>query len=169
VLALLEGLRRDRARQRKLDLFFTMLRNRRLWLAGEWVGGLNLIMVEFADQPEVIDALNKLLDGFSNPAWQGSEAVRQRLILDTEAHVCTLLARMAAALRYDLKVSDLRSRSLTPMGWSADEVQARQSRDLLQLVLAGARPLRVEVAAPRNGDGGPVVKPAYEEHGAAPP
>jgi Family of unknown function (DUF6680) len=145
VLLLLRGLDRDRTHQRRLNLLLSMLSHRRLWLSTEWAGGLNLVLIEFADHPEVIDALNKLIDGYSNPGWLGAEAQRQRLILDTETACCTLLVRMAAALKYDLKMSDLRSRAFTPHGWSADDVQARHSRDLLQMVLQGARPLRIEI------------------------
>jgi hypothetical protein len=148
VLVLLRGLARDRAQQRKLELLLSMLRNRRLWLSSEWVGGLNLVLIEFADHPDVIEALNKLIDGFSNPAWQGGEAQRQRIILDTEACACTLLSRMAAALQFELKVSDLRSRAFTPIGWAADDVQERHTRDLLQMLLQGSRTLKVEIAQP---------------------
>lgn len=148
VFLLLRGLDRRRERQRRLDLLFSMLRHRRLWLSAEWVGGLNLVLIEFAEHAEVIDALNRLIDGYVNPAWQGAETQRQRIILDTEAHACALLSRMAAALHFELKVSDLRSRAFTPIGWSADDVQARHSRDMLQMLLQGARALKVEIAQP---------------------
>jgi hypothetical protein len=140
---------RERAHARKLDLFHTMMRTRRLWLSQEWIGALCLVPVEFRKYPMVIDATNGLLDKFGDPAWRGVEQQRQRVVLDTEASVCAVLQHMADALKIELKAADLRARTLAPLGWVVDDVHVRHTRERLMQVLEGQRALRVEMVETR--------------------
>lgn len=138
----------DRTYQRRLDVFRTMMRNRRHWLSQEWIGSLNLISVEFSKYPAVITAYEALIERYSDAAWKGNEEDRRRIVLDTESAASELLQRMAEAVKVALRGPDLRARPNTPYGWSTDEVQQRLSRDLAMQVLQGTRTLKVELTAP---------------------
>jgi hypothetical protein len=146
VLAAMGLLYWERAYQRRLDVFRTMMRMRRHWLSQEWIGSLNLIPIEFSRYPNVIEAFDALMSHYSDSAWKGDEAARRRTVLDTESAACELLQRMADALKVELRGPDLRTRPNTPFGWSTDEVQQRQHRDLIMQVLQGNRTLKVELA-----------------------
>ncbi|HVZ99083.1 MAG TPA: DUF6680 family protein [Caulobacterales bacterium] len=140
----------DRAHQRRLDIFHGMLRMRRVWLSPEWVGGLNLAPVEFARFPEVLAAVETLLARYTDPAWQNPEAdLRRRAVLETENAACDLLLRMAEALKVPMLGADLRTRPVAPFGWITDDVQNRQTRELLQQVLSGARTIRIDASPPQ--------------------
>lgn len=138
----------ERAYQRRLDIFRSLMRMRRQWLSQEWIGALNLVPVEFHRFPVVLDAYNKLLDRYADPAWKGSAPERQRAALDCDSSACELLQRMAAAMKIELRGPDLRTRLISPYGWKTDELQQRQSRDLALEILQGDRPLRIELVAP---------------------
>ncbi|HVY83947.1 MAG TPA: DUF6680 family protein [Caulobacterales bacterium] len=139
---------RQRVYERRLHLFHDMMRMRRVWLSPEWAGGLNLAPVEFAAFPPVIAAVDALLTRYGDPAWQSQDGEkRRRAVLDTETAACELLLRMAEALRIPMVGSDLRTRPNAPYGWTLNDIQERQTRDMLAQVLSGVRPLRVETFA----------------------
>ncbi|MEJ0059502.1 MAG: DUF6680 family protein [Terricaulis sp.] len=147
VLAAMGVLYWERSYQRRLDVFRTMMRMRRHWLSQEWIGSLNLIPVEFSRYPAVIEAFDTLMARYGDTAWKGADDVRRRIVLDAESAACELLQRMADALKVELRGPDLRTRPNTPYGWSTDEVQSRQHRELIMQVLQGSRTLKVELAA----------------------
>jgi hypothetical protein len=146
VLAAMGLLYWERSYQRRLDVFRTMMRMRRHWLSQEWIGSLNLIPVEFSRYPSVIEAFDTLMSRYSDTSWKGNEETRRRIVLDSESAACELLQRMADVLKVELRGPDLRNRPNTPYGWSTDEVQQRQHRDLIMQVLQGSRTLKVELA-----------------------
>jgi hypothetical protein len=135
---------RERLYQRRLAVFQTMMRTRRLWLSQEWIGALCLAPVEFKPFPNVIAAISGLQDKFTEPAWRGSEVQRRRVVLDAEAAVCAVLQHMAEALNIELAASDLRQRNMAPTGWIIDDVHARHTREMMMQVLEGSRPLKVQ-------------------------
>ncbi|MES1156914.1 MAG: DUF6680 family protein [Alphaproteobacteria bacterium] len=135
----------ERRYQRRLEIFRAMMRSRRIWLSPDWAGSLNLVPVEFAGCEPVLAALDVLHTRYGDPAWQHSDLeLRRRAVLDTENAACDLLLRMGEALHVGLRASDLRARPIAPFGWTIDEVQKRQTREMLAQVLSGARVLRVE-------------------------
>ncbi len=58
----------DRAYQRRLAVFHALMTHRRHWLSGEWIGALNMTLVEFANYPPVMAAHETLLDKFADSA-----------------------------------------------------------------------------------------------------
>ncbi len=151
-IVLLEGAKRARVRERRIALFYSLLRSRRLWLSGEWIGGLNAAVVEFSDNEAVMAALKRFTDINMSSAWAANGPERQRVILDAEDASSALLMRMAEAVGAPLKISDLRARNFSPAGALSDEMQRRRMVDMAFSVLSGARALKVEIAGERTTD-----------------
>ena len=59
--------RRREQERRRLDLFRLLMRSRRMPLSSDFVGGLNLIEIEFFDDPDVLKSWRALLESFEGP------------------------------------------------------------------------------------------------------
>lgn len=136
--------RNDRDYQRRLAIFQAMMRTRRHQLSPDWVGAFNLVPVEFANDRQVIESFNRLLDRYSDSGWRGTPQQVQNARENVDTAASELLHRMALSLRINLRGLDLR-RAYAPEGWATDEDQNRALRTGFLQLVGGQRPLRVRV------------------------
>lgn len=136
---------RDRAYQRRLAVFTTMMRLRRHQMAGEYVGALNLVPVEFHRVPAVVQRYKDLMNTLSDPGWQGAPEAIRRLNEQTETRSTELMAAMATSLSIRLEQMDILRGAYAPQGWLDDEALGQATRRKVLDVLSGQQPLTVQL------------------------
>jgi hypothetical protein len=134
-------------RQRRLDLFKTLMRTRAAFIAPDYVQALNLFGVEFhgkdANSQNVLRCFKALLNHLNTqpPAteWWGKE--REKLLLE-------LILAMGKCLDYDLDKTELTQTSYFPRGYIETELEQQRIRKGFADIVDGNRPLPVEVRQP---------------------
>lgn len=149
VLAIMASQYLDKVRadkQRKLDVFRTLMRTRSMQMSADHVGALNLVEVEFRNCPRVVEAWKEYLEclGQEFPPiedkLQYDRAVKKRDTLLT-----TLIDEMAKVLRIKIAQLEILRGSYVPQGWADDEWEQRLARRGLIEVLHGKIPIQVQV------------------------
>lgn len=145
----LDKLRADKAR--KLDIFRTLMRTRRLPLDSDHVGSLNLVEVEFIDHPDVVRAWKAYLTNLREelpPIEQKNryaETIRQRETLLTK-----LIDEIAKVLEIKVKQLDILEGNYMPKGWADDEWEQQLVRRGLINVLYGKASSPIQLHQPRQ-------------------
>jgi hypothetical protein len=153
----------DRAfyRERRLDIFRTLMRTRRTPMYPEHVGALNLVEIEFAKDNEVIGAWRDLFNhlGTEHPRKRDEviEATSQqdagerdhrygiRLYLERQSLLAKLLHAMAKSLRFNINQLEIFEGGYTPQGWSEIEYDQTAIRRFAAQLAAGQRVLPIAV------------------------
>jgi len=139
--------RKRETRERKLDIFKTLMRTRASALAPDHVQALNMIDVEFYGDAKrtgsVLRAWKAYVDHLNTPAatieiWG---ARREELFID-------LLDAMARHLRFDFDKTDIRKTSYFPTGYGDQEFQTNRIRAGLVELLEQRRTLPVTAYPP---------------------
>jgi hypothetical protein len=139
--------RADRAR--KLDIFRTLMRTRRMPVHFEHVGALNLVEVEFVDYPDVVKAWKEYLSNLGEdlpPIEQKDRfdaAVKKRDSLLTR-----LIHEISKVLKINVEQLDILEGNYVPQGWHDEEWEQRLARRGLIGVLQGMSPIIVQFQQP---------------------
>lgn len=125
-------------RRRRLEIFRMIMRTRRATLSVDHVTALNMVEIEFYDQPKVLAAYQDLfkhfnLSGPAPPDWWD-----KRMKLQTK-----LLSAMGKSLGYDFAQLEVLEGGYTPKGWTTAEQEQQELRRLLIDVCSGKRSLAV--------------------------
>ena len=132
---------RDR-RTRRMEIFKTLMRTRRVPITPEHVGALNLIEIEFSDDKDVIDRWRELLTHFGTAhSRRGDEIVpddlspeerssrnrrfEERLWQERQSLLAKLLHAMAKVLNFEIEQLEIFEGGYTPQGWQ-DELTEQQ-------------------------------------------
>ena len=150
ISAVLITLWRDNRRaklQRQWDIFRNLMRHRKTPLHVEFVGSLNLIEVEFADDEQVIENWKKLLVLFEKlatiPEEQFAEVSQEIFEAQTR-----LLDAIAKNLGLQIEQLDIQSGGYSPKGWFDLENEQTYIRQLVREIALGKRKLNVTVWDP---------------------
>jgi hypothetical protein len=155
----------DRRREnhtRRMDVFKTLMRTRRTPVYPEHVGALNLIELEFAKDPDVMDAWRVLFKHFGTthprrddeaitPAMDNEEKGRRdarffnRLNDERHSALTRLLHSMAKALRFQVEQLEIFEGGYTPQGWYDVEVEQTAVRRFFLDLGMGRRLLPIAV------------------------
>ncbi len=132
-----------RVRERRLDVFRSLMTTRRAILAPDRVRALNLVEIEFYGVKPVEDAHQQVMAHINAPrplpaGWDD----RQRKLMTK------LLSEMAKVLGYDLQQLDVLEGGYYPQGIADIELEQQAARRALVEVLSGNRPLIISPAAP---------------------
>jgi hypothetical protein len=146
VLAVYVSRRSDdarRVRERRLDIFRSLMASRRALLSADKVRALNLVEIEFYGIQKIEDAYHDVITHINTPptadnTWEG----RHRTL------VTKLLSEMAKVLGYELQQLDVLEGGYYPQGFVDIELEQQAVRRALIQVLSGNRPLIVSPAAP---------------------
>ncbi|MGV3576621.1 MAG: DUF6680 family protein [Devosia sp.] len=136
---------RKDAQSRKMDIFRTLMRTRRMPIHNEHVGALNLVEIEFIEHTAVIAAwkayLKNLGEQYPSQATQPIQAQfqQQRDVLLTK-----LISEIAKALKFKVEQLDIFEGNYIPQGWNDDDWEQRLARKGLVDVLHGRRPLLIQ-------------------------
>ncbi|WP_200157127.1 DUF6680 family protein [Allochromatium vinosum] len=131
-------------RERKLNIFKTLMATRAYNVSWAHVEALNRIDLEFnknhKKEKEVIDAWKEYLDLLSDSDVPNDQWVTKRVELLVE-----LLHKMAKVLRYDFDKTHIKNSSYSPRVHSQTEVEQNTLRKELIEVLEGLRSLPMEI------------------------
>ncbi|XSG83186.1 MAG: DUF6680 family protein [Methyloligella sp. ZOD6] len=144
--------RADRAR--KLDIFRTLMRTRRMPVHIEHVGALNLVEIEFIDHPNVVKAWKDYLNILSEKMPPIEEKDRFDSALKKRDTLLTkLIYEISQALGIKVEQLDILEGNYVPQGWSDDDWEQRLVRRGLIALLSGRQPLYVQPQGSSNQPG----------------
>lgn len=125
---------------RRMDVFRTLMRTRRVTLSPDHVGALNLVEIEFKDEGPVIAAWRQYFENLGE-RWPDDlkmpeieERTRRRAGLLTK-----LLHAMANSLNFTIEQLEIFEGGYAPQGWQDEEETQRALRYNLLQVLTGKR------------------------------
>lgn len=146
-------------RGRKMDIFRTLMRTRKLHVHVDHVAALNLIEIEFMDSPEVMKAWKAYLSNLSEelPPIENRDRF-EAAIKKKDSLLTKLLSEIAKTLKMSVEQIDILEGNYIPKGWFDDEWQQRQLRQHLIAVLKGEAALVVK-PGPQQNPGSPYPPP----------
>lgn len=134
-------------RERKVEIFKTLMATRAYTISWVHVEALNRIDLEFnrkvPKEKEVIDAWKEYLDLLSNTGMPLDQWVTRRIDLLVE-----LLHKMARVLDYDFDKTHIKNSSYSPRAHGETEDVERALRQKLVEVLEGKRPIPMKIVNP---------------------
>lgn len=147
-------------RERRMDVFRTLMRTRRETLSFDHVSALNLVEVEFQSDRKVIDAWKdyldylcqkpgkthgeELSDDMSEPERQiRNERYDSRIMLERQELLIKLLRVMARTLDHEVEVPSIFKSGYSPQGWAEIENQQAITRQFVVDLYYGRRGLPV--------------------------
>ncbi|CDN54216.1 Hypothetical protein RG1141_CH18760 [Neorhizobium galegae bv. officinalis bv. officinalis str. HAMBI 1141] len=143
----------DRLRQRwsddntrRLAVFRSLMRTRRLLLDPEHVGALNLVDLEFYGHQRVMDAFSAYMSHLSAP-MPGPDG-HVRFFEQREDLLVRLLYQMGKDLGFQYDKHDLAKLAYGPAGWIQEQDIQRQNMGYLNELLAGKRALPITPMQP---------------------
>ena len=147
----LDNYRAEKAR--KLEIFRTLMRTRRLQMHSDHVGALNLVEVEFIDHQDVIQAWKAYLANLGEDFPPAED--RERFMMAAqkrEALLTTLIDKIAKVLGIRVAQLDILGGNYVPRGWGDDEWENRWVRSSVLNVLLGRTPILIQVHEPGPDD-----------------
>lgn len=128
-------------RQRKLDVFRTLMKTRQVRLSPDHVTALNLIELEFYEKTSVTTPYRAYIKhlSFAMPTPENQDLYfeeRHDLFVD-------LLQALGKELGYMFDKHELERLGYAPSGWERDEAIQRKNAYLLSELLEGKRPLPI--------------------------
>jgi len=140
--------RRREVYARRMDIFRTLMRTRRLPMSVEHVGALNLVEIEFARNKEIIDSWRLLFEHFSTEHLRRqdekvesnltiqdqrarNEKFDQRLADERQRLLAKLLHAIAREMNFKVEQLEIFEGGYTPQGWHNDDQEMRAARHFL--------------------------------------
>lgn len=154
---------RSKERQRKVDIFRSLMKTRRNVLDLEHVGALNLIELEFYSEDKVTKCLHDYID-FRNstlPPTNQEDGIRHAERGD--ALLYDLIQAVGQTINYNFDKHDLKRFSYTPQGWSDDNFLVRKNAEQIRLLLAGKISLPITILPPQQQSAFPPVPEELEQ------
>ncbi|MBL4766253.1 MAG: hypothetical protein JKY94_00765 [Rhodobacteraceae bacterium] len=154
--------REKERRDRKFDIFKTLMRTRRTPILQEHVGALNLIEIEYTKNKAVIKKWKKLFEHFGTTHARNldeevsdtdtqerkqsqDEKFYQRLSNERQALLAKLLHKMAQVLDFRIEQLKIFEGGYSPQGWTDVELQQAEIRRFVIDLGAGRRVIPVGV------------------------
>lgn len=175
-------LERRRAKEaRRLDIFRTLMRTRRARISPDHVGALNLVEIEFRDDPDVVSNWKALLDHFgkaqprhpNEEIQNGMESKETdtrenryslRVVQERQELLTKLLSEIAKAVGFNnIEQLDIFKGGYTPQGWEDTEFDQLVIRRLFVDISLGRKVLPVGIV------NWPDQSASQENHVAYPP
>ena len=141
-------------RNRRIQIFHSLMSNRASRLSPAWVQALNGIETEFYGDKEVIESWRLLVDHLNAPESSDPKKVEQwqNALMD---HVNDMLYEMGESLGYHFDKVTLKRNAYYPRGWGEIEVEQHALRKKLLELLDGQRKLPIatfETTFPQTTD-----------------
>jgi hypothetical protein len=140
---------RREVRTRKMDIFRTLMRTRKMPIHYEHVGALNLVEIEFARDSKVIAAWKAYLEALGEVLPPAQDAAAHEAVSKKrEALLTKLIHEIAKVMNFEVEQLDILEGNYLPQGWNDDDWSQKQVRQGLLDVLHGRRPLVIQPFAP---------------------
>ncbi len=122
-------------RQRRMDVFRSLMQTRGVRLDPVHVAALNVVEIEFYKDQEVRKAFQSYIQHLSSPMPAVGEqarffAQRSDLLMDLLSEI-----GLSVGLTYDKR--DLERLSYVPQGWDSDQTMQRRNAEMLGQLLSG--------------------------------
>jgi len=127
---------------RRMEVFRTLMRTRRMRLTPEHVGAINLVEIEFDGESPVLDAW-KAYWGHLHQTVPTDQAQQRQFFQDQDGLLTRLLHAIAKSLGFKIEQLDIFQGGYVPQGWLNDEQTARELRALTLDILNGRRGIPV--------------------------
>lgn len=134
---------RRQTRERRLEIFRSLMATRRAPLAAEKVKALNMVEVEFYGVRKVLEGHKDVMVHINTQHTDLEQWNDRHRKLMTK-----LLSEIAISLGYELQQLDVLDGGYYPQGFADIESEQREVRRALIQILTGNRPLVVGTAAP---------------------
>jgi hypothetical protein len=130
---------------RRMNIFRTLMRTRKMPIHYDHVGALNLIEIEFAKNAQVMTAWKEYLKtlGEAFPA-QASEPIQSGFLQKRETLLTKLISEIAKDLQFKVDQMDIFEGNYIPQGWHDEDWEQKLVRKGLIDVLSGKRPLAIQ-------------------------
>ena len=125
-------------KERKLHIFYTLMRTRAQKLHYDHVQALNTIDVEFYDEKKVVEAWKKYLRSLEKPN-------SENLLLEREDLFTEMLQKMAKVLDYDFSITDIKNTSYYPVGYGNDFNRQESILTNLDSIVKGDKELPIKI------------------------
>ena len=127
---------------RRMDVFRTLMRTRKMKLTPEHVGALNVVEIEFHGERKVIDAWRNYFEHLAKkvPADKVEEDAFHR---ERDGLLAKLLHAIAKVLNFKIEQLEIFEGGYVPQGWWQDEVQLRALRHYMLQIFMGNRGLPI--------------------------
>lgn len=127
---------------RRMDVFRTLMRTRRMTLTPDHVGALNLVEIEFHGEPNVINAWKDYFSYLGRKA--PTESAEVAVFLSERGSLLTkLLHAMALTLKFQIEQLEIFEGGYTPQGWEDEQLTLQALRHYMLEILMGNRALPV--------------------------
>ena len=127
---------------RRMDVFRTLMRTRRMTLNPDHVGALNLVEIEFDGEQNVIKAWKDYFTHLGKkPPTESAEA--NVFVSERGSLLTKLLHAMAQTLKFQIEQLEIFEGGYTPQGWEDEEVTLRALRHHMLQIFMGNRALPV--------------------------
>ena len=139
-------------KSRKLDIFRTLMRTRRMQMHWDHVGALNLVEVEFIDHPGVVKAWKDHLTnlGEQPPPIEQKEGF-DVFIRKRESLLTKLIDEIAKVINIKVTQLDILEGNYVPRGWNDAEWEQQLLRRRLIDVLYGKAAIPIQQHQPQQG------------------
>lgn len=145
--------------RRKRQIFTVLMRTRRMYMHVDHVAALNVIQVEFAKEPQVIQTYKAYIRNLSEAAPQPGPEF-DRFTQSRSDLFFDLLYEIAKVLKVDMDKRDLERLAYLPNGWIDEDGEMRAFRRGMIEVLDGRRPIPIDqFKAPRPSTTSPFPPP----------
>ncbi len=139
------------AKARRMDIFRTLMRTRKMPIHFEHVGALNLVEIEFAKQSAVIQAWrNYFASLVERHPETASQDEKNAFAKKRDSLLTKLIHEIAKSLKFEVEQLDILEGNYIPQGWNDDDWEQRMVRRGLIEVLQGRRPLNIQPFAEQN-------------------
>jgi hypothetical protein len=127
---------RRETRQRRWEIFRTLMGSRMMLTSADFVGALNLVEVEFQGQRPVLEAWKTLMEHYAKPEWNsGNKEAEERLTLELRDKLARLLHAMATSFGLKIDQLDIFRGGYLPRAWEENAAaNQKMNQDLLQFV-----------------------------------
>ena len=136
-------------KNRRMEIFRTLMRTRRMPLHFEHVGALNLIEVEFATENPVIDAWKAYLSNLSEMLSE-QENQRYEMLERRSKLLAKLIHSIASVVKIDIQQLDILEGNYVPQAWEDDDWRQRAAQNLMIELLLGKRAINVRPETERK-------------------
>ena len=129
---------------RRMDVFRTLMRTRKMRLNPDHVGALNLVEIEFYGEKAVIDSWKAYWDHLQQPAPVNlTQEQQQQFFRHQEGLLTKLLHAMATSLQFKIEQMEILEGGYVPQGWIDDDQGLRIIRALVLENFNGRRGLPI--------------------------
>lgn len=145
---------RKEVRARRMDIFRTLMRTRKMPIHFDHVGALNLIEIEFAKDANVIAAWKNYLKNLGERLPPDASKDRETKFSKARENLLTkLIYEISKVLKFKVEQLDILEGNYIPQGWNDDDWEQKLVRKALIDVLGGRRPLLIQPHAPNQNNG----------------